>query len=647
MATVIDDILSDESLPDGQTRLSRLKDIFKECQNSTQNSRAEAQIDIDYYHDQQWSEAEIKELKRRRQPPVTMNVIKDKVESICGVEEQSDTSPKAWPRTPADEQAAEVATDTLRFVTDNERFDKTRIDVLRDMLICGTGGAIVEVAEGHSGNLDIKIRKLRWETLVFDPFSRETDFSDARYLGSAMWMNADDVVATFGEEAQEAVLSALDDRSLGGDDAGESYSDRPTDVVWSDRKRNRVMVVELYYIDFGIWKRAVFTGGGIISDGESPYRDEGGQPTCPIELSSVYVNRNNDRYGVVRSWRSPQDEINHRRSKALHLINTRQTFRREGSISSSDPQALRRELNKPDGDVIITQKAKWGEDIGIIPSDSEVSGQLEMLVDARTFIDRQGANNALMGRGTEHQSGRAILAQQQAGLQTLATLYSGYNDWTLRIFRQIWARARQFWQAPMWIRVTDDLGSPKFVYVNEPVVDEMGQPVIDPATGQPATQNRIAEMGVDLIVDRVPASANLQDETFKALIELVQTSGLQAVPDVLTAIVASSPIRAQMKRQLIEAIQKPQQPDPMQQQMMQRKGMAEIAKDEAQAANYAASAAKSQVEAQQTGVQVAQQVAAMVPVMTAQSPPMPPPEQPVEQIPDQIQPPPGGFPFPG
>ncbi len=616
MAITIETLLDDgPASADGETRLSQLKALFNECRDSTEIARREAQRDIDYYHDQQWTDGELKELARRRQPPVTMNVVKDKVESICGVEQQSDTAPKAWPRKPNGEQAAEIATDTLRYVCDLERFDKARIDILRDMLISGTGGAIVEVVPNALGSFDIKIRKLRWETLVFDPFSRESDFSDARYLGSAIWMHASDVLAMYGEEAREAVEGALDDRGLSDEGASESYADRPIGNVWSDRKRNRVLVVELYHIEGGIWMHSIFTGAGVISSKESPYRSADGEPCCPIELASVYVNRNNERYGVVRSMLSAQDEINHRRSKMLHLLNSRQTYRKEGSIAATDPQALRRELNKPDGDIVLARTAEWGRDIGIIPTEAEISGQSELLQDARAFIDKQGANNALMGHASPSQSGRAILAQQQAGLQTLATLFAGYNDWILRIYRQVWARARQFWRAPMWVRVTDDIGSPKFVQINEPLLDAFGNPIPDPQTGAPAMRNRLAEMDVDLIVDRVPASANLQDETFKELIALTRESGLGATPAVLSAILASSPLRGQVKRQLLQAIGGQGQPDPMQAQMVQRKAMAEIAKEEAHTAKYGAAATKEQALAQRMMLHNAGDEAAMAPMM--------------------------------
>ena len=577
--------------------LSRVKNMFEEARQTLDNARRESEIDFDYFHGHQWTGEELAELRRRRQPILTFNLIRNKVESLCGVEENTLTSPKAWPRSPADENAAKVATDTLRYVSDINRFDKTRVDVLRDMLIGGSGAAMVEIErKGEDARPEIKIRRINWETFVYDPFSRNTDFSDSRYLGAAQWMDEADILALYGEKASDAVEGALFEAGLGASVAGDGFEDRPN-WAWGDAQRRRALVVELYHREGGLWHHTVFTGSGIIRSGLSVYLDADGIPACPIEAVSAYVNRENERYGVVRDMRSPQDEINHRRSKLLHLLNTRQTFRKEGAIASRDPQTMRRELNKPDGDVVIAKNATWGQDVGIIDTDRQSAGQSELLEEAKAFLDRLGPNMSLVGREeTANQSGRAILAQQQAGMAELATLFAAHNDWVLRIFRQIWARARQFWKAPMFIRVTDDLQSAQFIQINEPVFDEFGQPVINPQTGEPLIRNRLAEMGVDLVVDRAPFAVNLQIEEFRILADLA-AAGVAIPPNVL--IMAST---LRNKQALLEALNPPTpppappQPDPITMQL----GAAETARLQAEAAERMARADKLHAETQKT-----------------------------------------------
>jgi hypothetical protein len=84
------------------------------------------------------------------------------------------------------------------------------------------------------------------------------------------------------------------------------------------------MVVEIYHRDGTGWNRCVFHAGGILEAGPSPYTDEKGKTECPIVAQSCYVDRENNRMGVGRDLRSPQDEFNKRRSKLLHETNNRQ-----------------------------------------------------------------------------------------------------------------------------------------------------------------------------------------------------------------------------------------------------------------------------------------------------------------------------------
>jgi hypothetical protein len=60
----------------------------------------------------------------------------------------------------------------------------------------------------------------------------------------------------------------------------------------------------------------------------SPFHDEKGKTFPRFLMFSANVDHDGDRYGFIRNLKSAQDEINMRRSKALHLLNSRGDLRK-------------------------------------------------------------------------------------------------------------------------------------------------------------------------------------------------------------------------------------------------------------------------------------------------------------------------------
>lgn len=525
---------------------------FQESQDLSERGRKASEQDRDYRDHKQWTAYELNTLRKRGQPPIVINRIARKVDTIIGLSERSASDPKGYPRTPKDEESAEVCTDTLRFVCDQNRYPRTKSMMLENMIVEGTAGAEI-IVEDHNGEPDVIINRLRWEEIFADPYSRENDFSDARYKGIAKWMHVDDVAALWGEEAGKMARDSLAGASM----TSGSFDDRPKSMSgMTDNKGRRVVVVDMYCQYSGAWHRYVFCAGGdLVEGGLSPYLDEDGKPDCVVELSSLYVDRENNRYGLVRGMLGPQDEINYRRSKLLHLTSTRQTF--ANKTAGLDIDKTKREMSRPDGHIEILS-GEFGKDFGVIPTGDMAAGQAELLQEAKQEIEMYGPNNSLQGRGSDAQSGKAWQAQQQAGLAEIATLFSAANDLDLRVYRQIWCRVKQYWTEPRFVRVTDDENSYKFLQVNEPVMDEMtGQPMIDHMTGQPVLKNRPVEMDVDIIIDASPDYISSQQEQAEMLTKLHE----QGMPIPLEVIIMASNIRN--KKQLLDLIKDKSQADPV------------------------------------------------------------------------------------
>ena len=112
---------------------------------------------------------------------------------------------------------------------------------------------------------------------------------------------------------KEAVFVETWSQAQGSD----TYDDKPKYKMWADYKRKRVRICEHYYRDAEGWKFCIFTKGGFVVEPQvSPYMGDDDLPECPIKAVSLYIDRENNRYGEVRTMIGAQDEINKRRSKA-------------------------------------------------------------------------------------------------------------------------------------------------------------------------------------------------------------------------------------------------------------------------------------------------------------------------------------------
>jgi hypothetical protein len=93
--------------------LAKLKRYFAESAYKTQEARTHSLTAIDYYDSDQFTREELQKLAQRSQPPIVINRIKPAINGIIGVTERGRSDPRAWPRNPGNEDAADAATDIL------------------------------------------------------------------------------------------------------------------------------------------------------------------------------------------------------------------------------------------------------------------------------------------------------------------------------------------------------------------------------------------------------------------------------------------------------------------------------------------------------------------------------------------------------
>lgn len=591
---------------------------FRDFATSTQHARALAEKCRDYKNGDQLSEEERKALKRRRQPPVIDNKIQDKCDTLIGIEQQTRTDPKAYPRTPEHESAADAATDALRFVKDDNSFTEVTTAAYDNLIVEGlcAGEVIIEKRKGKYPK--IKMNRIRWDRVYYDPHSLELDYSDSKHKGFFTWMDLSEAEVDWPDK-REILAQCFSREALTEDD---THADRPRFSVTSG-KRKRVQIFTTYFMQSGKWMRAVWCLGGYLEGPEeSNYKDEDGNPDCCIEFQAVYKDRDGNAFGSVQRWIDLQDAHNKRHSKMLHLLNTKQIHAEKGAFP--DINKARQQLHMPDGFMEYTPGMKSE----IITNLDMAQGQFQLLQYTDAQLASNGPNAALMGQ-TGDLSGKAKQLDQQAGSLMTAPLANAARSWKMRMYRHVWNRVRQYWTAEMWIRVTDDEDNVRFVGLNQPVLmgDQyaeqlkndpmppeqkeiriqqlaqdpmMKQPVME--NGKPKLKNNVAEMDVDIIIDEAPDTITVQSEEFAQLVELAKSGSVQIPPK---ALITASQLRSQTKKLILDQMSGENDPAAqaaaqMQQQMMQlqlEKLTAEVEKLRAAAAKDQAATAESQVDA--------------------------------------------------
>jgi hypothetical protein len=573
---------------------ARLIGMFEEAEDASRDNCQRAERDVDYYDGKQWTEDEARKLRKRGQAALMDNHIKPKIRFLQGLEQSRRTDPKASPRTPNAEQDANSCTDALRFVCDQNKYNKIRSKVFKDILSAGWGGyeVTVEQKPGRK-NPVIVIRRCAWDRMGWDPYSSEENYDDSSYRFLVRWMDRDEAIQEYGDDAGKVF-----DETVSFGQVGMTYDDKPKQTTWVARNngRWRVRVVQIYFkhCDSGEVCFAEFTKGGLLNYGPSPWLDEFGQPEDPYAWGAANVDRDNNRYGEIRHLIDLQDGINHRTSKFQHLISTRQTFRTETALGSQSPLEMRRQLARADGEVVLAPNMEFGKQFGIIPTGDMADKQFELLQQHEARFTAQGPNASLMGKGGADQSGRAILANQQGGSIEANPVYDVLHEMDLQLYRKVWNRIRQFWTAEDWIKVTDDMQNLRWVGVNVPVTDPSGQPIINPQTGQPVIQNQLSQLDVDIELDEAPHAGTMQDEEFGKMTDLAKVSPeLQQLPAEVW--VEMSNLRN--KGKLMKMLQQKRQPDPAREQAQQIALQGEAAKVEETKSKVALNLANAQAQA--------------------------------------------------
>lgn len=575
---------SDGAAANDYLPLEKLKKQYGEYLFTKRNEIDEQIESRRYRHGAQLTAEQRKALRDRKQPPVIYNRIGRKIDGVIGLVEKMRQDPKVYPRTPKHEEGADLATSTLRYVLDEQEWKAKSPIVAGDGATDGIGGIEIIIEPGDHAQQDPNDREVGFEIVepenfFYDPRSFRLDFSDARYMGVGKWMDVDLAKEMFPDKANE-IATALSSGS-------ELTSNTDRDLKWFQTDQSRIRVVDHWYKRKGEWWFCIYTGSTKLMEGKSYLSDEKGKTTCKYLMFSGNVDHDGDRYGFVRQLRDAQDEINARRSKGLHELNTRRIIGEIGAFD--DVNEARREAARPDG-VVLRNKGFEAEFDDTAKMNS-LEGQLKFLEEAKNEIEHFGPNPQLLGEADGAKSGRAIQLLQQAGIAELGPYILAYRGWKLRVYRALWCAVQKNWTAERWIRVTDDDQVAQFIQINGLQKD--------PVTGFPVMVNQLGSLDVDIILDEGTDALNIAADAYDTL-SVLAGKGAAVPPQVLIEL---SPLNGALKKKIL-AMMSQQNPQVQQAEQLKLADLsADVEEKKSQAVLNYAKAGQAQQPQQPAGQQ--------------------------------------------
>lgn len=615
-----------------------------------EENRMQQSIDVDFYDNLQWTAEDANTLLERGQHPLTFNVIATAINWMLGTEKRGRTDYRILPRKKEGAKSAERKTQIMKYVADANRQEFHISQAFGDAIKAGVGWLETGVQSDDDGE-PIYARRETWRNMLWDSMAQEMDLSDGRYQFRTKWMDTDIAMSMFEDRkaqvkaAESTTMDFMQSLSVTGDEAMDAIEQAYEGAYLSDPdgsggERGRVRVIEAWfrvpvedqYISGGQFAGelydgrsqghvqevlmgrsevirkvrmrmhvAIMTEKGLLYLKKSPYRHN------RFPFTPIWCNRrdsDNMPYGVVRSMRDPQSDLNKRASKALYILSTNKTIMDEGAVADLDE--FREEAARPDAVIV----KKRGHELTMGVDRDLAPAHLDLMSRSISMIQQiSGITDENMGRTTNATSGKAIIARQDQG--SLAT--AGIFD-NLRFARQIMGEKQlslieQFITEEKEFRITNMRGSPDYITVNDGLPEnDIVRAKADYIISEDDFNSTIRQAQVDQLVEFMmqvaPTAPGIIEATLDILVETMDIPMQDELVKRIRALTGAEDPDADPNNPDPETIERNKMKE-AQAELQMRGAVAEVEEREASAAEKKAKATKAQVEAEKIGAEVA------------------------------------------
>lgn len=520
---------------------------------------------FDFVEGRQFTKAEEQELLDRGQPVIVVNRIAVNLDNIIGQEVASRVNIGVSPRSFAEDALQMAAAHNILAQYVQERESVAYKLSIRNMHRYSGGMGWIE--------RDVRDGKLRYENV--NPFEMGWDvtdytknLTDSRFQYRKKWLSIEEAKRTFPDKAKELDALVLSAKEKKENDNLPSYDpeakfDEIDSAGYVDVVKDRIKVVEYQYktpakkyrtftannrvietfdedeakklldkkleqdiveFDSCIVNVIFFTEGVLLKD-ETPLIIQ--NENFSWQFSGYKRTLNGCFYGLVKGAIPAQQELNKRRSKAMHLLNSNRVRLSPQALKDNDINELLNELNSPDGFVIADQ----GEIELLDQNTREFSQQLQMMMRAQDEIDMvMGSFSEALGEPSNAVSGVAIQKRQLGAQRNQIRALDDHREARKQFGRDMISGIQATVDRERAIHIIneDDLAQSYIVVLNEP-----GE-----VDGNPVINNDVRSLDYDIVIEEVP-EYNAPPEQVAQTVQQILMNGQGAFltqPEVLTIL---------------------------------------------------------------------------------------------------------------
>ena len=492
------------------------QDAFKIGYEAYEESREEAALIWDLYHNRHYTVDQLNTLRARGQPEETFNVVKLFARMLVGYYSTVVNTAVVSARNPRDVETATVLNDTINYV-----FEENRFDILGDSIKLGgliSGILCCGVNVRDSGERDqfnrpintIDLNHIPDYELVLDPNSEEDDYSDAEFLHRFKWLSEADVIKLYGRATMDemtAYYNHTEQQDAEFDVRNTSRGTSNSYFTGKYRVHNSYLVVHTVIVDEEQRRWSIhWHGNMILMKSEITFRET----KWPYRVQKLHSSNQIEHYGLFREVAQTQLAINQALIQIQLMANSTKVFVQDGAVDDLEEFTVK--VNRVNA-VIPVAKLNG---IKVEQLSREILDQYTIIDKALDRIQRVlGVNDSFLGMAYASDSGRKVKLQQSATIMSLRYVTARIETFYRSLAIDIGGLVKQFYRAHQFLAITDAMTGERWVEINKPIsaptgpIGPDGQPTMEPVMLEvvdPNTQEFLEDLDGNLIYAPVPES---------------------------------------------------------------------------------------------------------------------------------------------